>query len=82
MVASVNTNADWIPSQPYTPASVVDSIQSEVIPVDNTCSAVFTHTRDDVSRIMLHIYMMVLSLNGSATIGMYAIRSQNTAAKE
>ena len=46
---------------------------------------VITHSKNDVNRTMLCIYMRVLFPNGSATIGMYApaaIHSQNTSAKE
>ena len=53
-----------------------------MVPVDNSRSIIIRHSKNDVSRIILFIYMRVSSPNGSATIGMYAIRPKNTSANE
>ena len=75
----------YLQIQPYSPASLIDSsLPTKVsgVPVKDIWSIVFTYSRIDVSRIMLRIYMRAMSPNSNATSGMYAIRSQNTSAKE
>ena len=46
---------------------------------------VITHSKNDINRTMLCIYIMIVFPNSNATIGIYApaaIHSQNTSAKE
>ena len=72
-VASVTINADWIPQVPdkfsLTGSLALFYFKWKVVP-------------NDVHQIMLRIYMSFLSPSGSATIGTYATRSQNTTAKQ